>query len=636
MTGSPDRRIHADALRKQQHGSIATRLKRHAIAMLASIALGGMAGPYLLLPPDTIAATGTYQWARIKLWAVSTWASDTAVDVRRGNQIDKDRSARQIIAHPYFRRRAHLVWTYAKWGSRVGFVGWLVASIGLLGVMRRRRERLLADRWIAGTAITTEKRLAKLTRKEAGKVPLSIGTVPIPPRLETRHMAMIGTTGSGKTTALRQLLDGIEARGEAALVYDTSGEFIAHYYQPERGDIILNPFDARCAFWSPFAEIAHPADADRIAHQLITETGQHDSDVWLDTSRILVANMIRALWREKKCTLADLLHALQNRSKDDLKDWLATSSSARTFADDADRATGSVLFMLAKAADLIQFLRVEDSGGMPFAFRDFIHGLDKRKGPRPWIFVPRKEDYFEASKPLLACWLECAASAVLGLPPSPDRRIWFVLDELADLPRVDNLARLLPEGRKFGAAVILTFQALGQMQHRYGEQIAESMLGCCNTKLFLQIIDGETRQWASQTIGECEIEIQTMTDALAEGDDGPRTTLGRTRKMRPAVLESQLRLAKFEGYLLFPDGLPVAPIRLTADHVARRGPARVAGFVPGDPKHTLWEKASAAALSASSATAPTPAPEPSAPASRRQRPKGQAPKGQGPKSQGPV
>ena len=147
--------------------------------------------------------------------------------------------------------------------------------------------------------------------------------------------------------------------------------------------------------------------------------------------------------------MPDLLDALQVRTKDDLKVWLGNSSSARTFAEDADRATGSVLFMLARAANLIQFLRAENSGGTPFAFRNFIHGLDKRAGPRPWIFVPRKEDFFEASKPLLACWLECAASAVLGLPPSPDRRIWFVLDELADLPRVDNLARLLPEGRKF-------------------------------------------------------------------------------------------------------------------------------------------------------------------------------------------
>src|SRR3546814_6044506 len=111
------------------------------------------------------------------------------------------------------------------------------------------------------------------------------------------------------------------------------------------------------SYWSPFAEIAHPADADRIAQQLITETGQHDRDVWLETSRILVANMLRALWREKKGTLPDLLHALQLRTKDDLKAWRGDSSSARTFAVDADRATGSVIFMLAKAANLIQFLR---------------------------------------------------------------------------------------------------------------------------------------------------------------------------------------------------------------------------------------------------------------------------------------
>lgn len=128
---------------------------------------------------------------------------------------------------------------------------------------------------------------------------LQIGPVPIPQRIETRHFAFLGTTGSGKTTVLRQMLDGIEARGEAALVYDTSGEFIAHYYNPARGDIILNPFDARCAFWSPFDEISHPADADRIARQLVSETGSQDDDVWLETSRILVANMMRSLWAEK-------------------------------------------------------------------------------------------------------------------------------------------------------------------------------------------------------------------------------------------------------------------------------------------------------------------------------------------------
>lgn len=609
MTQPHDGRAHADALRRHNRHNQATRFKRQAGAMLASIALGAVTLPYVMLEPQAMQAAGAYGVAKAKLWFAQGTSVDPAITILQDGQAYAV-PARAVVAHSYYFEAAGSILTYAKSGGALGFGGWLACLLLFRGAIARRRERALRDRVIAGTLVTTEKQLAKLTGAEADARALAIGTVPIPNRLETRHMAMIGTTGSGKTTALRQMLDGIEARGEAALVYDTSGEFVAHYCRPERGDVILNPFDARCAYWSPFAEIAHPADADRIAHQLITETGQQDSDVWLDTSRILVANMIRALWREGKCTLPDLLNALQDRTKDDLKIWLAGSSSARTFADDADRATGSVLFMLSKAANLIQFLRTEDSGGKPFAFRDFINGLDKRKGAKPWIFVPRKEDYFEASKPLLALWLECAASAVLGLPPSPDRRIWFVLDELADLPSVDNLARLLPEGRKFGAAVVLTFQALGQMRHRYGPQIAESMLGCCNTKLFLQTIDSETRVWVSQTIGECEVEIQTMTDALAEGDEKPRTTLGKVRKMRPAILESELRLPKFEGYLLFPDGAPVARITLTADHVMRRGKAQQPGYVPGNLKATLWSQPAAT----------PPAPPPSGPPSTEEGP----------------
>jgi hypothetical protein len=590
MTQPHDRRIHADALREQRIGHHWKRFTRQLWIMGSSVALGAVAVPYVMLDQDRTDAITAYATAKVKLAVTFGRTADAPVSIRYQGRTYDNLSARATIAHPRFRQSVSLALSYMIWGGAFGFAAWLV-SLFLLGrTMRRRRERALQDRVITGTLVTSEKKLAKLTGKEADSRALAIGTVPIPPRLETRHFSMIGTTGSGKTTVLRQLLDGIEARGEAALVYDTSGEFIAHYYDPARGDVILNPFDDRCAFWTPFAEIAHLADAARIAHHFITETGQHDNDVWLETSRILVANILRELWKQDKPTLPGLLAMLQNMTKEQLKEALKETSSARTFAEDADRATGSVLFMLAKAADLIQFLRAEDSGGKPFAFRDFIHGLDKRQGPRPWIFVPRKEDYFEASKPLLACWLECAASAVLGLPPSPDRRIWFVLDELADLPRVDNLARLLPEGRKFGAAVVLTFQALGQMQHRYGPQIAESMLGCCNTKLFLQTIDSDTRQWASDAIGSQEVEIQTMTDALADGDNDARTTLGRIRRERPAVLESEFRLPKYQGFLLFPDGLPVARIGLTDDHIRRRGPARQPGFIAGKPGVTLWEQ----------------------------------------------
>lgn len=580
------------------------RLRFFSTLSLCATGAGAIIAPQFLLMPEEIKVAMQCMLANLIALLGQIVGKDLNMNVSMDGQ-SWTVSASGFASDPFI---AETFWKAIEVSGAGAFIG---LAVGMLAVwliqrtMSAQGKDTLADRVLGGTHVASEDDVAALTIQYCGTNALRIGPVPIPRRIETRHFAFLGTTGSGKTTVLRQMLDGIERRGEAALVYDTSGEFIAHYYNPARGDIILNPFDARCTFWSPFDEISHPADADRIARQLVSETGSQDDDVWLETSRILVANMMRSLWAEKNCSLEALLEALQVKSKEQLKEWLGHTSSARTFADDADRATGSVLFMLAKAANLIQFLKVEDEGDDRFAFREFITELDKCEGAKPWIFVPRKEDYFEAAKPLMACWLECAASAVLGLSPSSDRRIWFVLDELADLPKVENLARLLPEGRKFGAAIVLTFQALGQMRHRYGANIAEAMLACCNTKLFLQTVDQETRKWASETIGQCEIEMRVATDTLSIGSEVPRTTIATQRHFRAAVLESELRLRPHQGYLLLPDGFPVARIGLTADHITRRGEARQPGFVAGDPAGTLWSRVSEIAKGAEADAKPS-------------------------------
>tara|TARA_A100001391_G_scaffold95213_1_gene63039 strand:+ start:2922 stop:4742 length:1821 start_codon:yes stop_codon:yes gene_type:complete len=573
--------------------------------ILASTGAGTIIAPQFLLLPAELKVAGQCVGAKLLAMIGDMAGKDMMMNVSMEGK-HWTVSASGFASDPLI---AGTLWKAVKVSSGGALLGLFIGSLAVWLIQRTmsaQGQDTLADRVIGGTRVADEADVAAETTLLCGRDALRIGPVPVPRRIETRHFAFLGTTGSGKTTALRQMLDGIERRGEAALVYDTSGEFIAHYYNPARGDIILNPFDARCAFWTPFDEISHPADADRMARQLVSETSSQDDDVWLETSRILVANMIRSLWAEKNRSLEALLEALQVKDKEQLKEWLGHTSSARTFANDADRATGSVLFMLAKAANLIQFLKVEDEGEERFAFRDFIAKLDKCEGAKPWIFVPRKEDYYEASKPLMACWLECAASAVLGLSPSPDRRIWFVLDELADLPRVENLARLLPEGRKFGAAIVLTFQALGQMRNRYGANIAEAMLACCNTKLFLQTVDQETRKWASETIGQCEVELRVATDTLSIGSEVPRTTIATQRQFRPAVLESELRLSPHQGYLLLPDGLPVARIGLTADHITRRGDPRQPAYMPGDPAATLWSRVSEIAKGAEPDAKPGP------------------------------
>jgi hypothetical protein len=60
------------------------------------------------------------------------------------------------------------------------------------------------------------------------------------------HFLIVGDSGTGKSAAIRQLLAQVWERGEAAIVYDPAMEYLPQFYNEARGDVILNPMDARC------------------------------------------------------------------------------------------------------------------------------------------------------------------------------------------------------------------------------------------------------------------------------------------------------------------------------------------------------------------------------------------------------
>lgn len=432
MNSNIDFVTRAHALWRVRMAQWQQRFRFFSTITLGAAATGAIIAPQFLLHGPAITTAVQYAWANVLTLLGSLGGSDIKMNIAMEGQ-RWTVSAAWFASEPLFTDTFWQVIKVIAGGAITGFVIGLFTVWVLQRTMSEQGKDTLADRVIGGTRVTDEEDVAAQTAQYCGTNALRIGPVPVPRRIETRHFAFLGTTGSGKTTALRQMLNGIERRGEAALVYDTSGEFIAHYYSPARGDIILNPFDARCAFWTPFDEISHPADADRIARQLVSETSSQDDDVWLETSRILVANMIRSLWAEKNCSLEALLEALQVKDKEQLKEWLGHTSSARTFANDA-----------------------------------------------------------------------------------------------------------------------------------------------------------------------------VATDTLSIGSEVPRTTIATQRQFRPAVLESELRLAPHQGYLLLPDGLPVARIGLTADHITRRGEPRQPGYVPGDPAGTLWSRVSEIAKGAEPDAKPGP------------------------------
>ena len=80
----------------------------------------------------------------------------------------------------------------------------------------------------------------KAKRKKRGRADqISIGGIPIPRQAEPQHTLLVGSQGTGKSVICTSIMDTIRARGQRAVVYDGTGEFVAHYYRPDR-DIILS------------------------------------------------------------------------------------------------------------------------------------------------------------------------------------------------------------------------------------------------------------------------------------------------------------------------------------------------------------------------------------------------------------
>jgi hypothetical protein len=73
----------------------------------------------------------------------------------------------------------------------------------------------------------------------------------IPQQAEGQHIELMGDTGTGKTRLIMMLLLQIAERGHSAIVYDPACEFVQRFYDANRGDVILNPLDARCPYWGP-------------------------------------------------------------------------------------------------------------------------------------------------------------------------------------------------------------------------------------------------------------------------------------------------------------------------------------------------------------------------------------------------
>ena len=401
--------------------------------------------------------------------------------------------------------------------------------------------------------------------------PYRIAGVPFPERTETQHTIVSGTTGSGKTVLISDLVAQIRARGERCVVYDKMGSYTRAFFDPER-DVLMNPLDARAPRWSPFYEARSARDFDMMAAALIPQQKDTVDPFWVTAARQLFSNGAGVLW-EKGVTENKVL--VDHLLKTDLTALAEAMEGtvAQSIVDPENPKTAlSVRAMLTANLSAMELL---PDTGTPFSIRDWI-GKEDGGGN---LFLTSRGDQHASLRGLISTWLEIAVNAMLSLAQDDGRRIWVVLDELPTLHQVPSLQPGLAESRQFGGCFVLGVQVISALRDLYGRNGAETVSGLCGTRVVLASPDRDTAQWSADSLGRSEVE--EVAEGFSYGANTIRDGVSLTpkRELRALALASEImRLENLSGYLRFPGPLPVATIRL--DYVDRAQAA--ARFVPRD------------------------------------------------------
>lgn len=432
----------------------------------------------------------------------------------------------------------------ACWGGLAVLLVCLAVAIPKDKVRDRERRE---GRRLKGPELVTPQVFNRRNHSDGARFELAAGTlkqrllrqVPylqLPRTIEPNHVLIMGDTGTGKSTLIRRLLIQIEERGETAIVYDPALDYTPEFYNPERGDAILNPLDQRMPYWSPGDELLHPAEALTLATSLFPER-RNDNPFFVEGPRRIFAHLLT--FRPTPERLAWwMCH------EEEIDRRVKGTQYAAMIDKQAPAQRSGVLASLNMVADSLKLLPSEKQANGHWSAAEWSK---QRKG---WLFLTSTSETRERLLPLTSLWLDTLVLRLMNQGQTSSIKVWFVLDELATLQRLPQLHTAVTENRKSNNPVVLGFQGRSQLEARYGHE-AEAMLSQPATKIFLRTSEARAAKWISDTIGG--VEIERLRESRSSGQLGGQrntTSYNNERDVVPLVMDSEISgLENLHGYL---------------------------------------------------------------------------------------
>ncbi|MBS0422317.1 MAG: type IV secretion system DNA-binding domain-containing protein [Proteobacteria bacterium] len=400
-----------------------------------------------------------------------------------------------------------------------------------------------------GAVVTPEEAGIPTRRLEPGQ--LSIAGVPIAKDDEMKHFKFIGTTGTGKSTAIREILNAALARGDRAVIADPDGGYLNNFYNETRGDVILNPFMPEAVKWNALAEITKDQDVDQLARSLIPDSGDPDR-TWSEHARTFFISVTQQVLGLGVTDDAELYRFLTQAPVEELRKLLAGTTAGPLLEAGNERMFGSVRGTAITAVRALYYTTRQRAPS--FSVRNWVRNgaATHAGGAGGALFIPYKAGEIAALRSVISAWMRIAIFEAMDRREG-DQRLWFVVDELDALGEIDGLKDALARLRKFGGRAVIGFQSIAHVSGTYGKASADTIVENCGNTLILRCSASErggTSEFASKLIGQREVLHVARSISRRVTEWFESITKSEQVRIEPAVMVSEIeRLADLEGFL---------------------------------------------------------------------------------------
>jgi type IV secretion system protein VirD4 len=131
------------------------------------------------------------------------------------------------------------------------------------------------------------------------------------------------------------------------------------------------------------------------------------------------------------------------------------------------------------------------------------------------------------------------------------RNCYFLLDEFANLPKIDKIDSIVTVSRSRNIFFSLVVQSYSQLNSKYGADIADTLKSNCAIKIFIGTDDAKTCEEFSKLCGDVTLQTTSMSESKQkdkEGKETPNNSTSTSMTSRPLIYPDELRhLSREDG-----------------------------------------------------------------------------------------